>query len=188
VEYVGWVKQPTWSRLLAVKRPIPHSQATYSTQASDLLHTAHAARQPNLQHHNSSTWSTLRESSNLPGVGCLQSSDLFQTVKRPTPHSQATYSTQCTQLASRLSNITTGQITIGSENVAWPPEDRRKDARNMLRNNWLPIKSLIVASSCSHIYLLTNPLVNKSHKYFSTKQGSWFTCQSQPLHFCVMCV
>jgi len=34
--------------------------------------------------------------------------------------SQATYSTQCTQLASRLSNITTvttGQKTIGSENT-----------------------------------------------------------------------
>ena len=33
---------------------------------------------------------------------------------------QATYSTQCTQLASRLSNITTvttGQKTIGSENA-----------------------------------------------------------------------
>jgi len=30
----------------------------------------------------------------------------------------------------------------------------RKDARNMLRNYWLPIKSLIVASSWSHLYLL----------------------------------
>ena len=61
------------------------------------------------------------------------------------------------QLASRLSNITTvttGQITICSENAVWPPEDGRKDARNMLRNNWLTIKSLIVASSWSHIYLL----------------------------------
>jgi hypothetical protein len=75
------------------------------------------------------------------------------TVKQPTPHSahsQATYSTQCTQLASRLSNITTvttGQITICSENAVWPPEDGLKDARNMLRNDWLTIKWLIVASS-----------------------------------------
>jgi len=70
---------------------------------------------------------------------------------------QATYSTQCTQLASRLSNITTvttGQITICSEDAVWPPDDGRKDARNMLRNNWLTIKSLILASSWSHTYLL----------------------------------
>jgi len=72
---------------------------------------------------------------------------------------QATYSTQRTQLASQLSNITTvttGQITIYSENAVWPPEDGCKDARNMLRNKWLTIKSLIFASSWSHIYLLIN--------------------------------
>jgi hypothetical protein len=59
----------------------------------------------------------------------------------------ATYSTQCTQIASRLSNITTvtiGQKTTGIENAVWPPDDGRKDARNMLRNNWLSIKSLIL--------------------------------------------
>jgi hypothetical protein len=70
---------------------------------------------------------------------------------------QATYSTQCTQLASRLSSITTvttGQKNIGSENAVWPPDDGCKDARNMLRNKWLQIKSLIVASSWSHFYLL----------------------------------
>ena len=47
-----------------------------------------------------------------------------------------------------------GQITICSENKVWPPEDGRKDAQNMFRNNWLTIKLLIVASSWSHIYLL----------------------------------
>ena len=79
----------------------------------------------------------------------------------------ATYSTQCTQLASRLSNITTvttGQINICSENAVWPPEDGRKDARNMLRNNWLTIKSLIVASSWSHIYLLIREARSLEHK------------------------
>jgi len=79
----------------------------------------------------------------------------------------ATYSTQCTQLASRLSNITTvttGQKTIGSENVVWPPDDGRKDARNMLRNNWLPIKSLIVASGWSHLYLLIKDARSFEHK------------------------
>jgi hypothetical protein len=39
-------------------------------------------------------------------------------------------------------------------NAIWPPDDGRKDARNMLRNNWLPIKQLIVASSWSRLYLL----------------------------------
>jgi hypothetical protein len=84
---------------------------------------------------------------------------------------QATYSTQCTQFASWLSNITTvttGQINICSENAVWPPEDGRKDARNMLRNKWLTIKSLIVASSWSHIYLLikdARSLKHKVHKY-----------------------
>jgi len=80
--------------------------------------------------------------------------------------SQATYSTQCTQLASRLSNITTattGQKTIGSENAVWPPHDGRKDASNMLRNNWLPIKSLIVASSWSHFYLRHNWSLGHDH-------------------------
>jgi len=70
---------------------------------------------------------------------------------------EATYSTQCKQLESRLYNITTittGQKNIGSENAVWPTDDGRKDARNMLRNNWLPIKSLFVASSYSHICLV----------------------------------
>ena len=43
---------------------------------------------------------------------------------------------------------------IVSENTVWPPDDGRRDARNMLRNYWLPIKSLIVASNWSHLYLL----------------------------------
>ena len=79
----------------------------------------------------------------------------------------ATYSTQCTRLPSRLSNtttVTTGQKTIGSENAVWPPDDGRKDARNMLRNKWLPIKSLIVASSWSHLYLLIKDAWSFEHK------------------------
>jgi len=77
----------------------------------------------------------------------------------------ATYSTQCTQLASRLSKITTvttGQKTIGSVNAVWPPEDGRRDSRNMLRKNLLTIKSLIVASSLFHIYLLNFKLLHKA--------------------------
>ena len=112
----------------------------------DLQPTPHSAT---LQHHNTAyvflsycDCCDVGESDGklcaLCGVGCLP---------------QATYSTQCTKLASRLSNITTGQITICSEKAVWPPEDGRKDARNMLRNNWLTIKSLIVASCWLHIYL-----------------------------------
>jgi hypothetical protein len=103
-------------------------------------------------------------------VGCLQ----------PTPHSahsQATYSTQCTQLASRLSNIrtvTTGQKTIGSENAVWPPDDGRKEARNMLRNNWLRIKSLIVASTWSRLYLLVfNNLIIRWQACLRAEGGSY---------------
>jgi hypothetical protein len=72
-------------------------------------------------------------------------------------HRQANSSSQCTQLAIRLSNITcitTGQKNIGSKNAVRPPDDEHKDTRNMLRNNWLPIKSLIFASSWSRLYLI----------------------------------
>ena len=88
----------------------------------------------------------------------------------------ATYPTPCKQLASRLSNITTvttRQITICSENAFWPPEDGRKDARNMLRNNWLTIKSLIVASSWSHIYLLIKDARSLKHKVSNIYLLSW---------------
>jgi hypothetical protein len=133
------------------------SQATYSTQllkqptppscSSNLLHPVAQA-----------TYSTQLLKRPTPS-SC--SSDLLHTV------SQATYSTQCTQLASRLSTITTvtsGQITICSENAVWPPEDGRKDARSMLSNNLLPIKSLIVASSWSHTYLLIKDARSLEHK------------------------
>ena len=100
-------------------------------------------------------------------------------VFTPILRRSATYSTQCTQLASRLSNITTvttGQIKICSENAVWPPEDGRKDARNMLRNNWLTIKSLNVASRWSHIYLIIKDARSLEHKvgpimFIQTKVG-----------------
>ena len=87
-----------------------------------------------------------------------------------------TYSTQCTQLASRLSNITTvttGQITICSENAVWTPEDGRKDTRNMFRNNWLTIKSLIVASSWYRLYLLIKDARSFEHNVTSTASCYW---------------
>ena len=101
----------------------------------------------------------------------------------------ASYSTQCTQLANRLSNITTvttGQITICSENAIWPLEDGRKDARNILRNNLLTIKSLIVASTWSHIYLLIKDARSLEHKAIvgvrcSQMQTFWDYWPSQSL-------
>ena len=82
-------------------------------------------------------------------------------VKQPTPHSAHSLPAD-----SPTSQVTTGQITICSENAVWPPEDGRKDARNMLRNNWLTIKSLIVASSWSHIYLLIKDARSLEHKIY----------------------
>ena len=148
---------------------------------STVHHSIELFNQPTLMHNflNSLTICLLHyyprhvSSINMPifrRKNCIHTaSGIFALCKRK--HStlvesglqQATYSTQCTQLASRLYNITTvttGQITICSENAVWPPEDGRKDARNMLRNKWLTIKSLIVASSWSHIYLLIFFLVD----------------------------
>ena len=99
----------------------------------------------------------------LPALPCFSTlshkqQDFRRNVTEHKMDFKKTYSTQCTQLASRLSNITTvtsGHKTIGRENAVWPPDDGCKDARNILRNNWLPIKSLIVASIWSHLYLFT---------------------------------
>ena len=58
-----------------------------------------------------------------------------------------------------------------SENAVWPPDDGRKGARNMLRDYWLPIKSLIVASSWSHLYLLIKDA--RSFEYKNFRKISW---------------
>jgi hypothetical protein len=55
---------------------------------------------------------------------------------------QATSSAQCTHLANRLSGTTTTTARTGNHrqwHAVCSPDDGRKDARNMLRNNWLPI-------------------------------------------------
>ena len=49
-------------------------------------------------------------------------------------------------------------------NAVWPPDDGRKDARNMSWNNWLTMKSLIVASSWSRLYLLIKDARSFEHK------------------------
>ena len=81
----------------------------------------------------------------------------------------------------RLHAVHTGQITICSENAVWPPDDGRKDARNMLRNNCLTIKSLIVASSWSHIYLLIKYARSLEHKVGFVIE-SWGNFKEQPFH------
>jgi hypothetical protein len=105
----------------------------------------------------------------LPMVFCpvVNFCDVGESAARLRALCGVVYSTQRTQPASRLSNITTvttGQKTIGSENAVSATEDGRKDARNMLRNNWLPIKSLIIASSVSHLYLLIKDARSFEHK------------------------
>ena len=48
-------------------------------------------------------------------------------------------------------------------NAVWPPDDGRKDAQNVLRNNCLPIKSLIVVSSWSRLCLQVVVLYSDSN-------------------------
>jgi len=74
-----------------------------------------------------------------------------------------------------ITTVTTGQINICSENAVWPPDDGRIDARNTLRNNLLTIKSLIVASSWSHIYLLYDQLLHLFLSY-------WLNVMEHPIH------
>ena len=110
--------------------------------------------------------------------------NMFRASLRPSSGGQTAFSLHMVICPLRLSNITTvttGQITICSENAVWPPEDGRKDSRNML-NNWLTINSLIVASSWSHIYLLIKDARSFKHKvmydefFFSSQfcRASWY--------------
>ena len=73
---------------------------------------------------------------------CLWSSNLLHTV-----HTACHPTLQHHNSYNRTENLR-------QWNAVWPPDDGRKDARNMLRNNLLPIKSLIVASSWFRLYLL----------------------------------
>ena len=59
--------------------------------------------------------------------------------------------------------------------AVWPPDDGRKNARNMLRNNWLPIKSLIVASSWSRLYLLIKDARSFENKEVCKQVGNYST-------------
>ena len=90
--------------------------------------------------------------------------------------------TVCIQLATRLVNITTattGQKTVCSENAVRPPDDGRKDARYMLRNNWLTIKSLIVASSWSRLYLLNMEFTRRNS---FTPVSTQYDCHPTDFH------
>ena len=75
-------------------------------------------------------------------------------------------SSQCAHLATQLSSITTaitGQKAIGSV-MQSDLMIGVKTPWNMLRNNWLQIKSLIVASSWSRPYLLIKDARSFEHK------------------------
>jgi hypothetical protein len=91
----------------------------------------------------------------LCGIGCL----IQATVKQPIwlkQQSSSLFHTVHTACISTLQHHNSYNRTENHKqwNAVWPPDDGRKDARNMLRNNWITIKSLIVASSLSRLYLL----------------------------------
>jgi hypothetical protein len=71
---------------------------------------------------------------------------------------EATSSAQCTHLATQLSSITTLQQDRNHRhwNAVRPSDDGRTDARNMLRNNWLPINHYLLHLVGSCLYLFTN--------------------------------
>ena len=86
---------------------------------------------------------------------------------------------------SRLHSNLLHTVHTGSENAVWPPDDGRKDARNMLRDYWLPIKSLFVASSWSHLYLLwTIVRVACSKFYELNKEG--LISKVKDFFFCIL--
>jgi hypothetical protein len=72
----------------------------------------------------------------------------------------ATSSSQCTRLTTRLSSITT-TINRTENHRQWnavrPPDDGRKDARNMLRINWLRINHYLL-----HLVGLTFIYISRS--------------------------
>ena len=93
-------------------------------------------------------------------------------TRSPTVHcaedvAQATSSAQCTHLATRLSGTTTA--TARTENhrqwhAVCSPDDGRKDARNMLRNNWLQINHYLL-----HLVGLAFILLSKMRGHLSIK-------------------
>jgi hypothetical protein len=121
------------------------------------------------------------------------SQQLQQDRKPMAVATSSTQCTHCATSLSSITTARTGQKTIGSSNfllpghtschptlqhhnsynrtenyrqcnAVWPPDDGHNDARNMLRNNWLPIKALIVASSWSCLYLLIKDARSFEHK------------------------
>jgi len=49
-------------------------------------------------------------------------------------------------------------------NAVWPPDDERKDARNMVRNSWLPINDYLL-----HLVGLTFIYLSKMHGHSNIK-------------------
>ena len=87
----------------------------------------------------------------VPGRGCWQ----------------ATSSAQCTRLASQLPRTTTATTRTGNHrqwHAVCSPDDGRKDARNMLRNNWLPINHHLL-----HLVDLAFICLSKMHGQSSIK-------------------
>jgi hypothetical protein len=73
-------------------------------------------------------------------------------------------------------------------NAVWPPDDGRKDARNMLRNKWLPINHYSLLLGGSRLYLLVKDARSLEHKVsfcsFSWSVGTEYTMCS--CEFCLL--
>ena len=92
-------------------------------------------------------------------ASCVHMQSHSRTVKQPTPHCAHSLPPD-----SQHHNSYNRTENHRQWNTVWPADDGRKDAWNMLRNNWVPIKSLIVASSWSRLYLLIKDARSFEHK------------------------
>jgi len=78
---------------------------------------------------------------------------------------QATFSTQCTHLATRLSSITTATTDNYRQwNAVGSLDDGHKDARNTLRYYWLPINHYLL-----HLAGFSFSYLSKMHGHSNIK-------------------
>ena len=111
-------------------------------------------------------------------------------VSLPMVSCQATSSAQCTHLATRLSGTMTATTRTGNHrqwHAVCSPDDGRKDARNMLRNYWLPVNHYLLhlvglAFICIYFaffkHCFTNIKLTNSHPHMRLWRG---TCCWLPL-------
>jgi hypothetical protein len=102
---------------------------------------------------------------------------------------QATSSSQCTHLTTRMPSITT---TINRTenyrqwNAVRPPDDARKDDRSMVRINWLRKNHyLLHLIGLTVIYLWKQKFSRRSRKYFPRPHDAWRPKRRQHVYVCL---